>query len=283
MKTTWFHNNEVLRLVYQLEGAVYGGYIRDTIAMIPPKDIDVVIPQENWIEFVRGMEELGYTEDDNLETEDASLFRKPGELNVEAIVSEDPPQSKMSGVFYIGPTAEPDFDVNLLAYDGTKLYNWMSLGMNPDLDVLTIITHIIKKEAVKFEEAAPHRVQKMISKGYTITDKKEENDEDDSDAYSPKLFGKSAVYNSTLNQMRAGTLSGYQSSSPLDDIMNCGVAPCPLPDEDTERRAAHEEDRIEAMLRREYDSDDDHGQDDSPNIYDNYDYEKDYEDDLREF
>jgi hypothetical protein len=154
-------HSAILTHVYTLQGAVYGGYVRDTIAGVQPKDIDVVVPAAHWAQFVNALTFIGYRNIPNPTTSDAVLFVKDGELSIEAISGEDAPGSVL-----IGPPASPDFDVNLLAYNGRLMYNWGPIGK--DLGVLDIISRISKREALQFREASPERVAKMISKGYRI-------------------------------------------------------------------------------------------------------------------
>jgi len=151
--------NNVFTILYRHKGVVYGGYVRDMIAGLPPKDIDVVLPQDTYDAFILELEEIGYVmqgEQDN----QAALFTKDGFLDVEVISCEDSSQDDV----FIGPAAAPDFDVNTLAYDGVKLYNWVDPA---GMDLFTIISHIQKREA-KSLEPGEDRIEKIKAKGYTI-------------------------------------------------------------------------------------------------------------------
>lgn len=56
-----------------------------------------------------------------------------------------------------------DFDVNMLAWDGSKLFNYN----NPDFDITNIIDNIKCKRAFKINPCE-ERLSKMISKGWDI-------------------------------------------------------------------------------------------------------------------
>lgn len=149
----------VFTILYRNKGVVYGGYVRDMIAGVQPRDIDVVLPADKWDTFVEELLDAGYVSQDRQDN-DATLFTKDGFLDVEAYACED---NSYDDVF-IGPEASPDFDVNTLAYDGVKMYNWA----NPNgMDIFIIIQHIQTRFAVRMEPE-DDRVEKILSKGYKI-------------------------------------------------------------------------------------------------------------------
>jgi len=154
---------KVLNLIYSLFGIVFAGFLRDTMAGVQPNDIDAVVPIYYSGRVVRSMIELGYTLVEKQEIGIALRFVKEGELNVEISYSEAVP-----GLTRIKPSAEPDFDVSLLAYNGREMYNWMPGEPDSELDVLSIIGRIQRRQTIQFAGAEPHRIKKMQDKGYTI-------------------------------------------------------------------------------------------------------------------
>lgn len=140
--------------IFECRGAIFGGFLRDSFAGVSPNDIDVAIPMLYFDQFLAGMEELGYYE----YVGETTIFKKPGELPVEVTFVEDDPDDTR-----IGPEAEPDFDVNLLALDEDGLWEWTG----GEYSVEEIIEHIKHREAVAIEPS-PERTAKILSKGYRI-------------------------------------------------------------------------------------------------------------------
>lgn len=153
------YTKNALSILYRNKGVVYGGYVRDMIAGVKPRDIDVVLPADKWQGFVQELLEAGYASHGKQDN-DATLFTKEGYLDVEAYACED---NSYDDVF-IGPEASPDFDVNTLAYDGVKMYNWVDPN---GMDFFVILKHIQDRQAVRMEPE-DDRVEKMIAKGYKI-------------------------------------------------------------------------------------------------------------------
>jgi hypothetical protein len=152
---------KIFRLLFANRGVVYGGYLRDLIAGVTPNDIDVVLSSAdcNYFEnFNIQLLELGYTASFNTEHE-TTVYKKTGHLPIEAYAVEDSPTDTL-----ITPISDPDFSVNLLAFDGSRLYHWVE----PDRDVHLIIKGIQERKAIQWYEASPERVEKMRGKGYSI-------------------------------------------------------------------------------------------------------------------
>lgn len=153
--------SDVLSIVFKNHGVVYGGYMRDFYAGLKPSDIDVVISENHSASFAMDMFEAGYTAKPGKHAE-ITLFTKEGELDVEMIECEDDPIA-----YWIGPCADPDYSVNLLAWDGTYLWNW-TFGSEDDLSVKEIIKHIRAKTAFQLETPNPDRQKKMKKKPFEI-------------------------------------------------------------------------------------------------------------------
>lgn len=147
---------DAFETIFRNFGVVYGGYLRDYFDGVKPKDIDIVVPD---IYKDRFLDELkGYTFRDNLEN-GTVMAERPGHRDIEISFCEDEPEDNL----FIGPCAEPDFDVNLLTYDGKKLYNWV----DPTIDTILIIERIYERRAKKLSNNVG-RMKKMHDKGYRI-------------------------------------------------------------------------------------------------------------------
>lgn len=130
------------RKLFAQRGVVYGGFIRDAVAGVKPKDIDVVLSKD-YIDFFDGwMNGAGYVGKLN-EHNVTMVWRKAGRLPVESYSVEDSPDDVM-----LSPEADPDFDVNTLCYNGERVYSWI----NPDEDLVPIVEHIREKEAEQLGE-----------------------------------------------------------------------------------------------------------------------------------
>lgn len=132
-------------------GFVFGGYIRDFINGDPISDIDVAIPLERSQEFYDYLVEQGYEQD----KENIKRFTRKGSIPVE--VQEIDGEGLLLG----------DFDVNLLAYDGNRLFDYL----NEKYPISDIIENIIERKAksIYTEKFTPkERIDKMKSKGYDI-------------------------------------------------------------------------------------------------------------------
>jgi hypothetical protein len=154
-------DNNILDIIIRNKGSIYGGYIRDLINGTKPNDIDIIISDLYYDDFVVEMIENGYVSSRNYDN-DTMVYKKAGNRDVEVSVVDDDPEDTI-----LGPVSIPDFDVNLLEYVNGKLIDWT----NPDNDISTIIKHIKDKETVQLEsddEIGLYRIDKMKNKGYTI-------------------------------------------------------------------------------------------------------------------
>lgn|SRR3989338_7172906 len=150
---------KVIEIIIFNNGAIYGGYLRDSIAgeREKIKDIDVVLSELYRDKFHNEMTEEGYEVKFNA-SNFTFVYKKPGEKVVEAYFVQDDPADTV-----MGPESEPDYDVNLLAWNGESLYIWT----DPNRQIYRIISHIIEKKTVEISHN-PEREEKILSKGYTI-------------------------------------------------------------------------------------------------------------------
>jgi len=155
-----FNEQAFFNTLFKCRGVVYGGFLRDLVAHAQPKDIDVVISVLYASEFDAEMAGMGFTASFN-EENNTTLWSMNGHLPVESYIVEDSPDDT-----FIGPESAPDYDVNILRYDGKSFRNWMN-GSN---DVAAVVDHIKQRIAIEFheDEVRPERRAKIIFKGYAI-------------------------------------------------------------------------------------------------------------------
>ena len=149
-------DQEIMRVIFENYGAVYGGYLRDVRAGVIPNDLDVVIPEANNDKVFEELKLRGYTLTENPEN-GTTLAQKDDRRDIEILLNEDPP-----GVVKIGPSADPDYSVNLLAFDGRELYDWV----DPSIDVQIILDQIDSKMAMAIGTIEKKRKEKFSKKGY---------------------------------------------------------------------------------------------------------------------
>lgn len=145
---------EVVKLVILNEGCIFGGAVRDFLRGIHPNDIDVSIPSAMIDNFYKNLEEEGF-----VETDDVDKYHKGNVLvHVEELCSDDP-------ALKIDLNVVPDFDVNVLAWDGHKLFDFW----DEDYDISDILQNIKKGVCVQLSQnVLPKRIIKMKAKGWTI-------------------------------------------------------------------------------------------------------------------
>jgi len=138
---------EIIDLVLNNKGYLFGGAVRDLIRGEIPSDLDVSI--RNYENFYEKLALLGFN------------FLPSGKMIKDNIILDvlelDDPES------FVEIGVPPDFDVNMLAWDGSKLFNYN----NPDFDVTDIIYNIKVKRAFRINPR-DERLSKMISKGWDI-------------------------------------------------------------------------------------------------------------------
>lgn len=151
----------MFNLLWERKGSVFGGWLRDVIAGDTPKDVDVVLSTAYAKDFIDGMHKLGYISQQTSVDELTStrIFTKPDTLPVEMIEMDDDPDEIL-----LGPAPDPDFDVNLLAWNGKLVYNWM----DPDpFNISDVVKHIQARQAVPIMPSET-RMEKIMARGYTI-------------------------------------------------------------------------------------------------------------------
>jgi len=156
----------VLLLIFKCDGSIFGGYLRDSIAGETPSDIDVAMLEKMFGYFIVGMTKLGYTAIPTTDNGEHWLF-EPNKLSSEQKI-------KVEVILYpdtdigllLGPTCDPDFTVNTLAFDGRELYLWCD-NDEFSITVSSVIEDIKNKESRRLI-ADEERETKLIRRGYLI-------------------------------------------------------------------------------------------------------------------
>ncbi len=148
----------VLNVVFKNHGAVFGGFLRDFFAKKTPSDIDVAISYLYFHTFDNEIKTLGYTNTHVNQSDQLYTYTNEKQIKIEVIQVEDNPHDTK-----LGPCPDPDYDVNLLAFNGKDLYNWM----DDTITIASILANIEKKVAIAILPQ-PDRIAKMVAKGYEI-------------------------------------------------------------------------------------------------------------------
>lgn len=150
--------SEVINLVIEHRGCIFGGCVRDFLRNEEPNDIDVSIPIEMVQNFYESLVKLGYTP-----YSIGSIFFK--DVDGQKIII-DVQELSSDAELEVELFVNADFDVNLLAWNGKELFVYSS----PSYDTKHIIDNIMSK---KMESVLPsnERINKMINKGWTLVDK----------------------------------------------------------------------------------------------------------------
>lgn len=115
-------HRELARLIFDHEGVIFGGYLRDTIAFgenAKPNDLDFVVYRDQLTKLISRLEDFGYEvveEDEDsfkLDANDSQL------IPLEILVEDRHPN------FTLGPSVDPDFNINSLCFDGLSISSWV--------------------------------------------------------------------------------------------------------------------------------------------------------------
>lgn len=145
-------------VIVRNKGVIYGGALRDMVSGQQIKDLDVVISKYYAATFCAELLHLGYQPTIN-HTNATTQWTKEGKLPIESYVVEDHPDQTS-----ISPESDPDFDVNLLRWDGRSIMRWTDCGSVDD-----IVTSILHGKAKKIgENVREDRIAKIMARGYTV-------------------------------------------------------------------------------------------------------------------
>ena len=159
LKKVRFTDKSIIQLIFDYDGIIYGGYLRDVIAGEEPTDIDVIIYKKDYEEFVYKLERKGYRFDSYIESHNIYTYSKTFSRDIQFHFFEDGDDG------FIDAYQTADCDVNCLAYDGNKLFN----KRHPNASISKILSNIRNKRAiVNVEECDDRRFKKMTSKGYDL-------------------------------------------------------------------------------------------------------------------
>ena len=157
-------HNRWTEIIFRHGGFIWGGYVRDAIAGDSPHDIDVAVSNERVQEFYSELSNLGYHEGNCHTLEPSDDLRDQGAIPIDVIENDDENHvDHLIKMSFVDFASLVDFDVNCLGYDGITLFLWTGSTMSPQ----RIIQSIQTRTATKMNPR-PHRIEKMIAKGYQI-------------------------------------------------------------------------------------------------------------------
>jgi hypothetical protein len=156
--------NEIAKIVFSLRGVIFGGYVRDLLAGVEPKDMDIRFKKYDDIkDFLFLLLRSGEAITLNSETEYSAAYGRCIHYKVTV--------GSLSLDCLDRPVAKPlDFNVNGLEMAHDKILVPETNG-SPDLSMSRILECIQKREAVMIGKADDYRVLKMIDRGWKITHK----------------------------------------------------------------------------------------------------------------
>lgn len=173
---------DIINICLKYSCSIFGGYIRDIIAGIIPRDIDVLVPAKYFHKLIEELTILGYVfEGDLYDIHEPNIIScnhvTLKELDLH--IYEESPND-----LYIYSWLIPNIDINVLALGVSLekniiLYNW-SIARDPDLyqhesiiidensEILdNIINH--KMKIISQEDIDEDKLIQYKLKGYTIT------------------------------------------------------------------------------------------------------------------
>lgn len=165
----------LVRSILSHRCSIFGGYLRDIIAGVSPRDIDVIVPEWNIIGIVNMLRNMGYTIRGDVEDPGPNVITciHPYKIEVELHSYYDDP------TIYLYCDQQLDFDVNSLALcfsdERYILYRWDVAHPYSKEDV-NICDHNVTDNIIKNIQARTadcfrydkQRMDKLITKGYTI-------------------------------------------------------------------------------------------------------------------
>lgn len=152
---------ELVNLVLKHHGCIFGGAVRDFLTEVDPNDIDISMSDLVVQDFYFDLLLLGYEP-----LSDNKFVNKFVKGNIIADVVELPEDSEVFVDIYV----PPDFDVNTLAWDGKRLFNyWVDTKNSEDTpyDITEILAHIAMRKTTVIT-LNQTRLDKMTDKGWVI-------------------------------------------------------------------------------------------------------------------
>jgi hypothetical protein len=147
---------EVVDIVLDHDGCIFGGFLRDFVMQKQPRDMDVVLYYSKLFQFDFDIKALGYTTTDDLE-DDELEYNCDGQLPIHVVVETEEQDPKIR----LSPCPIPDYDVNLLAFDNSGLFNWM------DMSDPSIIIRKIHNRVASAIKPSEDRIVKFKLMGFT--------------------------------------------------------------------------------------------------------------------
>jgi len=133
-------DKEVINIIFQFKGIIYGGYIRDIVSkwfnILPdniPVDIDAVFWDDMEKPFIRRMKRLGYVLSNN--NHGCFSLNKLGARSIDFYSVKNYKDGSC-----LKPEIFPDFMVNTLMFDGKELQSWNSVVDEKSVSI--VLNHI---------------------------------------------------------------------------------------------------------------------------------------------
>jgi len=165
----------VVKMLFDHGGIIRGGFLRDILAGDMPKDIDIVIPKTQWVHVYPSLPLFGYKlrgdpHDD--ETFRIAVLLNDDEINPTNLFLDIYLSSvEDDGKIFLSKYP-PDFNVNMLGYNGDMIFNIDNFDGGVDDIFNNIISHRARMmrnlRNDPDERTGTDRIAKMIRKGYTI-------------------------------------------------------------------------------------------------------------------
>ena len=173
----------VINICLENSCSIFGGYIRDIIAGIQPRDIDVLVPTKNFYKLIKQLTNLGYYIEDCLDDIYAPTIISCEHITLKQLdlhICDEEPNDSLNYSWLV-----PNIDINVLALGSgislgkqIVLYNW-SIARDPDLyenqsvlinEYSDILDNIIKRKMtiISEEDIDENKLEQYKLRGYHI-------------------------------------------------------------------------------------------------------------------
>lgn len=171
---------EILKVIFDCGGVVYGEYVRDQIAGDDSDSVDVIIEKIDVL--VKLLTEYEHTSIN--ETSYIFVSNNSDLLSLKVTIVKKKRESE-----YLVPPIELDFNINSLAVTGDELYNWACPHSCDDLFVSNVIQSIKNRTMLK-NKNINNDLSKLLDKGYKLVGEFDCQHEgyDTDDAYEEYLY-----------------------------------------------------------------------------------------------
>jgi len=152
----------ILRICFNHQGKIYGGYLRDLIAGDPPRDYDLIVSIDNFerlkFDYICQGYVLSAVNSEIQHYQFIPIDSQSKSLPIDICVLSEGPDE------FLQPPCQLDFDVNSLIYDGKNLDRWD----NPKSSLFPILSQINCKTTYSISPCSKARRIKIQKRGYRI-------------------------------------------------------------------------------------------------------------------